>query len=60
MEMVELNNTVIGIKNSLDRLRSRAEVIEVRSSKIEDSSVESTQSEQEKNRIFFFKKWRKS
>ena len=52
MEMVELKNTVIGIKNSLDRLRSRTEEIEVRSSKSEDSSVESTQSEQEKIEFF--------
>lgn len=51
MEIVKLKNTITGIKNSLDGLNSRVEITEDGSSKFEDKSIDSLQSEQRENRM---------
>lgn len=50
MEIVKLKNTITGIKNLLDGLNSRVEITEDGSSKFEDKSIDSLQSEQRENR----------
>ena len=51
MEIVRLKNIITGIKNSLDGLNSGVEIIEDGSSKFEDKSINSIQSEQRENRM---------
>lgn len=58
MEIVKLKNTRTRIKNSLDGLKTRVEIIQDQSSKFVGKLIDSIQSEQRENRMEK-KKWTK-
>ena len=51
MEIVKLKNTRTRIKNSLDGLKTRAEIIQDQSSKFVGKLIDCIQSEQRENRM---------